>query len=152
MIGRRVSDAILQHVTHPANVGDVLRRVALDQDQVGALAALDAAAVGEHPGVARAVLRCDADRFAGRDAGLHVELELTMEHEACQAVGSGDECHSAVVKPAKQLHHALPGLAIISSLPPLTSVELFRQARWVAKGMWSATAASDGSVSPGFWV
>ncbi len=40
----------------------------------------------------------------------------------------------------------------ISSLPPLTSVELLRKLRCVAKGMWSATAAIDGSMSPGFWL
>ena len=80
--------------------------------KVRALAALDRAAVGEHARVPSAVLGRDADRLAGRDAGLHVQLELAVQHEAREAVGAGDERHAGGVQSAEEFHHPLPGGAV----------------------------------------
>src|SRR5205823_14709453 len=69
-----VADAVLEHDPDVLDIADPARRVALDDDEVGVLAAGDAADAILLAGIDRAVERGDLDRLDRREPGLDQQL------------------------------------------------------------------------------
>src|SRR5262249_47278376 len=88
-----VTHAVLEDRLDLLDVGDVLRRVAVDDDEISLLARSDRADPVRDAQELRAVLRLDPDRLGRRESRLDEQLDFALVTEARQ--GPPDPCRIA---------------------------------------------------------
>ena len=102
---RVVGDVTLDHERHLADVRDVLRRIAVGENQISTPSLRDDASIIKYARVLRPVEGCDLQCLGRRHACLHVELKLTMQGESREIVGPRDQWNSSAVHAAREFDH-----------------------------------------------
>ncbi len=131
-----------KHERDLAKVGDVLRRIAVNQHEIGQLARHDAAAVATCAGVLCAVSGRHLYRLRRRQAGLHVERELGLQGEARGLIRTRYERYVGSIQASDELDHFLVR-ALVARLGSASamSTDPTEKLRRTSGGMWSAMAA-----------
>src|SRR6202521_2294353 len=100
---------VLQYQRNIADAGYVLRRVPIDQYQVGALAAVDGTPVAQHTRIGRPVPRGDSQHLVGGYSRLDVQLQFPLKCEPLASVGARDDLNAGTVKTRDGLEHFCVG-------------------------------------------
>src|SRR6185437_1011866 len=148
---RVVAHPVLEHQRDVLDVADVLRRIALDQYQVGRLAHVDRTdlLVGAHE--ARAVQGGDPDRLHRRKAGFHQQLHFALvavagDHAAIAGrVETGQQGATALTKARSKAISSWNAFGHGESFIVATCSRVFRYSARVCVSMASSTRASCGA-------
>src|ERR1700719_466017 len=100
---------VLQYQRNIADARYVLRRIPIDQYQVGALAAVDGTPVAEHTRIGGPVPRGDSQHFVGGYSCLDVQLQFPLKCEPRDIVGARDDLNAGTVKTRDGLEHFCVG-------------------------------------------
>src|SRR5258708_32360927 len=97
-LSREIGIPILQNQGDIADRGYILRRVAVDEYQIGTLASLDRSPIGEYARIGCAVPRRDPQHFVRRHPCFDVQLQFPLKRESGAIAAPRPEWYPATVR------------------------------------------------------